>query len=125
MAYKVEINKRWDYIEVVISGKWMPGAETNDAISALKPLTESCIKYGIFSVLCYIKIKGQLPMMSSYELVEKKDTYNWDDRIKIAWVFDDQKLYEDNKTTETIAVNRGMNSKVFNDEKLAKKWLFN
>lgn len=124
MSYNVKVTKKWDYLDVHVTGEWVPGTETEKAIEVLRPITEGCIEHGVFAVLCRIDIDGELPLMSSYDLVDSKEAFKWDDRIKMAMIFKHKKLKEHNKDTANIAMNRGITTKVFDNEIEAKKWLF-
>jgi hypothetical protein len=56
-------------------------------------------------------------------LRKSEEEFGWSRRFKLAIVDVNEDSRKDNLFTETVAVNRGYNVKIFDNENDAKEWL--
>jgi hypothetical protein len=123
MTYKVNIEEQQNYIRVEVSGKRIPGKETDDAIRVWASVAETCRKKNITRILAINNIPGRLPALAAYSLAESPEEFGWSRHFKLTVVDVNEDSRKDNLFTETVAVNRGYNVKIFDNENDAKEWL--
>ena len=123
MSYKLDIKENQDYLKVEISGDWTPGAELEDSVNVWAQVTATCNEKGVTHIMAIWNVPGYLPTMAAYNLVESAEKFGWDKRLKLAVVHLNEERLKDGLVAETLAVDRGFNIKMFNNEQKAKLWL--
>ena len=123
MSYNVTFKENVDHLRVGISGKRTPGNEVEDSLKAWSKVAEICRERNINHILAILKISGHLPDMASYNIGDLAEKYGWSRGFKLAVVTKDEYSRKVNLLSETVAVNRGFDVKVFDNEQDAKTWL--
>jgi hypothetical protein len=124
MPHKVIIEEQINYIRAVLSGEWIPGQVEKDGINALSTISKTCKEKQIYKILLVFNISGRYPTIPAYNLSLSPEKYGWSRKYKTAVVYVHKKATQDYKFGETVAVNNGYNSKLFDNENDAIKWLF-
>jgi hypothetical protein len=123
MPYDYKIENNGDHIRVEITGERIHGKEVEDLVRVLFQVIDFCRETGITRILAVSKLKGRFPAFASLNLHESLEKIGWDKSFRLANVVVDKESLEDIQFTETVSVNRGYRSKVFNNEQDAKAWL--
>ena len=125
MSLEINIREFKDYIRVDVSGTRTRGKEMEEALELMKRIVEVCRASGIYRVLSVSRVSGQIPTLDAYQIVRMPQKFGWDKNYKLAVVDMNEESRQVTLFTEDVAVNRGFNSKVFDNEEEAKKWLLN
>jgi hypothetical protein len=123
MAYDYKIEDRQQYIRVEISGKRTPGNELEDIAPIWSEATQTCRERKINKLLAVLKLTGTMSIIASYNVVKFADRIGWSRELRVALVDLGGVPDRNNLFTETVAVNRGYQLKVFRDEQEALTWL--
>jgi hypothetical protein len=126
MPYKVTIKENPDYIRVKVAGKWTQGNELDDSLDVWTQVADFCRKRrkkGIFYILSVWDVSGKLPTLAAFQLGDSASEISKGLRFKLAVVHLHKERFKDSLFAEKVAVNRGANVKVFDNEREAKKWL--
>jgi hypothetical protein len=70
-----------------------------------------------------VDLRGVQPVVSTLELLEFNKAHATELPYTQIAVLIDRKLGDDGRFSENVAVNRGVNYRIFFDEESAKKWL--
>lgn len=120
MAYQLTIEERPTYVHATVVGERTPA----NALRCLEEAYAACVKSGRADLLLDIQFTGpSLNTTSIYQVISQRVPDGRNLR-KIAYVdsitaFDPGMPY----FAETVAVNRGVNVRLFQSVALAEKWL--
>jgi hypothetical protein len=123
MSYSVALREYPDHLRVEVSGEWTPGHELEDAVDVWTQVADCCRKSGLTRILSVWDVPGRLPPLVAYELVGARASGAWDRRFRLALVQLREERFKDSQFVETLAVNRGYNVRVFDNEPDARSWL--
>ena len=123
MSYNVTFKENVDHLRVEISGTRTRGREVDDAIKVWSHVAEIGKAKNITHILAIIKITGFMPKIASYNIGDLAEKYGWSRSLKLAVVTKDEYSRKANLFTETVAVNRGFDVKIFDNEQDAETWL--
>ena len=123
MSLEINIQEFEDYIRVDVSGSRTRGREVEEATDLMRRIVEVCRASGIYRILSVSRVSGQIPTVDAYQLAGKPEEFGWSRGFKLAVVDLNEKSRETTLFSETVSVNRGFDTKVFDNEKEAKKWL--
>ena len=123
MSYNVTFIENVDYLRVEISGARKQGKEVDDAIKVWSRVAEIGKAKNITHILAIIEITGFMPKMASFDIGNLADKFGWSRSFKLAVVTSDEESRKANLYTETVAVNRGFDVRIFDNEQDAKIWL--
>ena len=125
MPYDFAVDAERDYLRVEVSGNRSPDIEQGlrDIMTVWSRVTDICRETNTEKVLAVLQLKGEVPVMGSYNVVTHADQFGWSRRLRMAVVDLNDESREGNRFTETVAVNRGYQIKVFDNENDAKDWL--
>jgi len=117
MGINTNIEKKDGYIHFKIEGEY-PGLQI---LNGIDQILEAANKYQINNILLDIRnLEYSLSSIDSFNIGEYiAKTYS-DKLIKIACLRD---KYKEDDFTEIVAINRGANFHLFNDENNAINWL--
>ena len=102
------------------------GLNTAENVTAyLAQVREACVERGCKAVLIEENLDGPgLPLVKVFEVASKGSENAWRLSLKIAFVDVNPKHDPDTlRFAETVAVNRGVNLKVFASVEQARRWL--
>ena len=123
MAYDYKIEDRQQYIWVEISGARTPGKELEDIVPIWSEATHTCREKKNNKLLAVLKLTGKMSIIASYNVVKFADRIGWSRDLQVALVDLGEEPDQNNLFTETVAVNRGYQLKVFRNEQDALTWL--
>lgn len=123
VAYKIDIQEQGDYLRATVSGERVEGQELDDAVGVWLQLAGLCHQKGHSRVLALVDLTGEIPPMVAYKLAESPDRFGWSRTFKAAVVDINEVSRNSNRFTETVAVNRGYQVKIFSCEQEAIGWL--
>ena len=123
MEHKLIMEEKRDYIRCVISGERRQGNILEQITPIWSQVVTLCKEKEIFKILAIFKLKGQITVLDSVDVVSNSEKFNWDKRIALALVETNIDSRKGNLFTEIYAVNRGYRMKVFENEESALKWL--
>ena len=123
MPYEATIEPFEDHIRVAVTGDRRPGHEVNDAFQTGRKISAACRDNGVDKILLIFKMTGRLRPTEAYEIFSNPEEFGWSRDIKVALVDENPESQEDSLFSETVAVNRAYNTRVFEDETEARDWL--
>ena len=119
LSYQLTIEERPTYVYARVDGDLTPA----NALRFLEDAHAACVKYGRAAVLLDMQLRGpNLPTTSVYDVISQRAAYGSLLR-KIAYVpyrSDDQSMAQ---FAETVAMNRGVNVRLFESVATAESWL--
>ena len=121
MSYTMEIVDRGGYLHCKVLGQ-----QTSANVSAyLHEIYLACIERQVPVVLIEENLEGPgLSMMDIFEVVVKGSKETWPHVQRIAYVdVNPAHPFKDNQFAENVAVNRGVNGKVFRTVAEAEQWI--
>ncbi len=125
MPYEFDIQAHEDHIRVEVSGTRKAGHEVADAVQTGRQISDACREHGVNKLLLIFEMTGRLPAIEAYEIFSDPSAFGWTRDIKVALVDMNPESKEDSLFSETVAVNRAYNARVFEDERDAREWLLN
>ena len=123
MAQDITFEEKGDYIRIEVSGDRVKGEETKDTFITWSKVADKCRETGISNVLAILKLSGHFPGYISFNTVRKAHEFGWSRSFSLAIVNTNEDSRKDNLFTEYVAINRGYNMKVFDNEQDATIWL--
>ena len=119
MNSSISFEKNEDYLQFTYSGKY----DFDELMSYLKMIENKCTEENIHKALLdLLQMEGAMTNdMERFYLGEELSTL-FGYKIKFAYV---SQVQYTTRFGETVAINRGANSRVFNDLESARKWLLN
>ena len=119
MSYKIDTIVEKDYLKLIVSGE-----QTHEDNRALVvKIIESCVEHKLGQVVVDIRgLRGQPGVISDYELATFSVEQGLSVIKKAALVYR-QENYEFTSFFETVAINRGLNVKIFVEEDEAVAWI--
>jgi hypothetical protein len=123
MAYDYKIEDKQQYIRVEISGRRIPGKQLEEIIPIWSEAVQTCQEKNTLKLLAVLNLTGKVTTIDSYAVVQSADSFGWLREIQVAMVELNQEPEQNNLFTETVAVNRGYQLKVFRNEQDGLNWL--
>lgn len=119
MAYHLTIEELPSYLHATLSGTH----SAENALRFLEDAYEACVKRGHSAVLLEMNLSGpSLDLASIFGVIMQRST----DAVKlrkIAYVDASERDPDRMKFAETVAINRGVNVRLFRDLDSAKQWI--
>jgi stage II sporulation SpoAA-like protein len=119
LSYQLTIEERPTYVYARVDGELTPA----NALRFLEDAHAACVKYGRTSVLLDMQLHGpDLPTTSVYDVISQR-ARDGSKLSKIAYV-----PYQGGDPSmatfaETVAINRGVNVRLFDSVAAAERWL--
>ena len=123
MPYNTTFKENVDHLRVEVIGKRVQGSEVDDSIDVWTQVAEICKAKNINHILAILRITGKMPTMASFDIGSLAEKFGWSRGFRLAVVTEDEYSRKANLFTETVAVNRGFDVKIFDNENDAKSWL--
>lgn len=123
MSLEINIQELPEYIRVEVSGSRTRGKEMEEAVDLWKQVVEVCQASGRDRILFITMATGRIPTLEAYEVAGHPEDFGWSRGYKMALVDLNPESLEDNQFAGTVAVNRGFNVKIFDNEKEGEIWL--
>ncbi len=119
MPYHLNLEELPTYLHATVTGTHTP----ENALRFLKEAREACAERGYTAVLLEINLSGpSLDSTSIFRVIAQRSTDAAGLR-KIAYVDASSRDPEKKKFAETVAINRGLNVRLFQDLAEAKEWM--
>jgi hypothetical protein len=119
MAYELTLEEHPRYLHATVTGI----RSARNAARFLREVHEACKSRGISAVLMEFRFSGpSLDTGSIYSVIAERSEDARDLR-KIAYVDETESDPEKPKFAETVAVNRGVNVRLFRSVEEAKRWI--
>lgn len=123
MAYAYEIQRKPNYLRVVVDGERRRGGEAKDTFDVLKEVAKICEEENHNKMIFVWNVPGAVGSLDAFRVASNFEKADFKRTYKFATINYDKAQYESNRFTETVAVNRGWNFKVFNNEEDGLEWL--
>ena len=123
MAYKLNFLEEDGVLVVEISGERPKDNLTRSAKEAWCEVARVARHKNLKRILVISSATGDYPTMDAYKINSTLDECGVQRGWKIAFVNLDPNSFQDIKFAETVAVNRGFDVGVFNNQDKARKWL--
>ena len=119
VSYQLTIEERPTYVYARADGDLTPA----NALRFLEDAHAACVKYGRASVLLDMQLRGpNMPTTSVYEVISQRAA-DGSKLHKIAYVPYDSGDPSMAHFAETVAINRGVNVRIFESVAAAEGWL--
>lgn len=119
MAYLLTIDEQPSHLHATVTGTH----SAQNALRFLEEAYEACVQRGHSAVLLEMNLTGpSLDMGSIFGVIAQRSADGVKLR-KIAYVDASARDPEKMKFAETVAVNRGLNIRLFRDLDAAKRWM--
>lgn len=119
MSYHLKIEEHPAFLHAAVSGN----NTAENVLRFLREAYEACVKRGASAVLLEMHLEGPtLDTGSIYSVIAQRSESGKQLR-KIAYVTPPNREPAKLKFAETVAINRGVNVRMFPDVATAKKWL--
>lgn len=124
MSYETTVQAEKDYLRVEVSGIRVPGQEAEDGIAVWTRVADVCREHKVDKILAIINLEGHLPTSVSFKIANDPYEFGWEKRFRVAVVDVNYESRLVNYLTEAVAVNRGYDVRIFENEQSAMDWLF-
>ena len=94
-----------------------------EALEIWKRIAAQSRSAGRDRILILSRIKGELAIVSAFWIIEQASRFRFSPGTRIAWVEKGRDADRAFRFAEDVAVNRGMQARLFFDEKAAAAWL--
>jgi SpoIIAA-like len=119
MSYHLQIEEHPKYLHAAASG----ANTAENVLRFLREAYEACLKRQASAVLLEMRFEGpSLDTGSIYSVIAQRSDTGKQMR-KIAYVAQPDREVTKSKFAETVAINRGVNVRLFSDVDAARKWL--
>jgi len=123
MAYDFTIEEKDGFLRVEVFGERHPGKVLEDIKFVWSRVTETLREKNINKLLAILHLTGKVSTVGGYNTVQAADDFGWMRNDRVALVATTEESYQINAFVETVAVNRGYQLKVFDNEPDAYEWL--
>ncbi len=117
--YELHFEAKPGYLHAIVRGV---STGIKDALERWGLIAEECKQRGFCKVLIDMDIKGHISFVELHEFGEKLPRLGFS-QIKVAYLERRMNKHTLNQFAETVAVNRGVDAKVFLDITEAEAWL--
>jgi len=119
MSYQLQLEKHPDYLHAAVSG----ANTAENVLRFLREAYEACQRHQVSSILLEMKFEGPaLDTGSIYSVIAQRSDSGKQMR-KIAYVAPPGREVAKSKFAETVAINRGVNVRLFPNVESARAWL--
>lgn len=124
MPYKIDIQKQSDHLRVEVSGERTEDSAEQNARELWRKLIDLCWKYELRKILAISSLSGRFPTSGVFNIASNPQELGVDLSFRIGLVELNEESLEDMRFAESVALNRGAQFQVFDNEAEAKTWLF-
>lgn len=123
MSYSYNIENREGYIRVEVRGHRKLETADADNRQLWSDVARAAEKSGIMRILAICRMTGPFLPLVIFDLADNPQQIGWTKEHKVALVDGSGAQFEDWKTVETVAINRGFNVRAFETTGAAEDWL--
>lgn len=123
MPYKYNIEARGSHIRVEVRGHRKLETADADNRQLWTEVAQACGEFGITRILVVYRMTGPFLPLVIFGLADNPQQIGWTKDHKVALVDGSGAQFEDWKTVETVAINRGFNVRAFEAISVAEDWL--
>jgi hypothetical protein len=119
MSYHLTLQEQPSYLHATVTG----ANSADNALRFLREVHEACARLGRSSVLLEVNFSGPSLETGSIFRVISERSKDGAKLHRIAYVDGSTRDPERMKFAETVAINRGVNVRLFQDVEAAKRWI--
>jgi hypothetical protein len=119
LSFQLTIEEQSTYLHARATGSLTP----ENALRVLAEVHAACVKLGRSEVLLELALEGPSLDMASIFMVISRSSAEGRMLRRIAYVDTSTRPPEKAKFAETVAVNRGVNVRLFQDLESARQWM--
>ncbi len=123
MSYQLSFSPQAGYLSVDISGQPSLHAERRAALAAWAAIARTMRATGSGRLLLRWRSEVPMPTVVTFDFAERWARKHWSFEWRTAVSYDSPGLGQDFQFLENVAVNRGLQFKVFTDPATALAWL--
>lgn len=123
MPYKYSIEDRGTHVRVEVRGHRKMETADDDNRQLWSDVARACSASGITRVLTIYRMTGPFLPLVIFDLADKPQQIGWTKDHKVALVDGSGAQFDDWKTVETVATNRGFRVRAFEGIGAAEDWL--
>jgi len=124
MSFSLTFGRHADYLRFDVSGVRVPGALTDDMVRVWTGVADECRASGLDRVLGINRLTGPAPSLEVFQIGQQVPVILGGAVRKLAFVIaGGEEAMRANLFFENVAVNRGLDGRVFDDEAAALDWL--
>lgn len=123
MPYKYNIENRGTHLRVDVRGHRKLETADADNLQLWSDVAQACSDSGVTRVLAIYRMTGPFLPLVIFDLADNPQQIGWTKEHKVALVDGSGAQFEDWKTVETVAINRGFGVRAFEGIGAAEDWL--
>lgn len=123
MPYEYNIKNRETHLELEVRGHRKLETAEADNKQLWGDVARVCKETGVTRILTIYRMTGPFLPLVVFDLADNPQQIGWTTEHKVALVDGSGAQYEDWKTVETVAANRGFNVRAFEGIGAAEDWL--
>lgn len=124
MPFRFSMQVKGDYLRSEVSGERVPGEMVPEMLKLWKLVADECRARGVSRVLAVNELTGPTSQLEVFQISKQLPVVLAGAVHKVAFVIrGGAEALEVSLFAENVAVNRGLNGRVFADEDTALAWL--
>ncbi|TVT54508.1 MAG: hypothetical protein FHK82_09935 [Sedimenticola thiotaurini] len=123
MAYKLIFEEEGNYLTVTVEGSRTHADPVKSGQMVVDKVFEKCKASGHTRVMLVSHLTGNYPPFANYQVVSSLEQVGVPKEWRLAYVNLDQASHTAIMFSETLAVKKGFQARVFENEQEARDWL--
>jgi len=124
MPFGLTFSRDGDLLRFEVTGVRVPGELTGEMIAVWTRVAQECRASGLCRVVGVNRLAGAVPATEVYQIGQQVPGILGGAVRRLAFVvLGDREAFRANQFFENVAVNRGLEARVFDDETKAMDWL--
>jgi len=124
MPFGLTFSREGDVLRFEVTGVRVPGELTGEMIAVWTRVAQECRASGLRRVVGVNRLTGPVPATEVYQIGQQVPGILGGAARRLAFVvLGDREAFRANQFFENVAVNRGLEARVFDDEAKAMDWL--
>ena len=124
MPYRFSMQLNGDYLRFEVSGRRVPGEVVPEMLRLWGLVADECRAHGVTRVLAVNRLSGPASHLDVFDISKQLPALLGGAVRRIAFaILGGEQAMKVSRFAEDVAVNRGLNGRVFADEQSALAWL--
>ncbi|MCW8945558.1 MAG: hypothetical protein OQL27_12360 [Sedimenticola sp.] len=123
MTYKLTFYEEEGYLKVTVEGSRSHTDPAKSGQMVVDQITKKCREIGSSRVMLISLLTGRYPPFANYQVVSSLEQKGVPKEWRLAYVNLDAESYKAVMFSETLAIKKGFQAKVFDNERDAHDWL--